>query len=387
MKIGIPKEVLDGETRVAVVPSMVAVLKKSKHEVFFETGAGLRSSFVDSEYQAAGATMVKNGVDLYRASEVVLKFQPPRLHPQAGVHEADLIGEGAALICFMEPHLYPEAIRKLAARKATCFAMDYVPRLTRAQTMDALSSIATVAGYKAVLVAAYHLGKFFPLLMTAAGTIAPANVMILGAGVAGLQAIATARRLGAKVEAFDPRPAVKEQVKSLGAQFIDMEITEDVETAGGYAKEQSEAFLLRERQAIAGRLPKMDAVITTAQVFGKRAPLLITEDMVKMMRPGSVIVDLAADQGGNCALSEPRQTVVKHEITVIGVVNLANTIPVHASQMYSKNITNLFLHLYKAPDGKLDFSDDITKGACLTHQGEIVNDAVRKIVSGGGTNP
>lgn len=386
MKIGIPKEVLDGETRVAVVPSMVAILKKSKHEVLVETGAGLRSSFVDSEYEAAGATIVKNGSELYRASEVVLKFQPPRLHPHAGVHEADLLPQGAGLICFMEPHLYPEAVRKLAARQATSFAMDYVPRLTRAQSMDALSSIATITGYKAVLVAAYHLGKFFPLLMTAAGTIAPANIMILGAGVAGLQAIATARRLGAKVEAFDPRPAVKEQVKSLGAQFIDMEITENVETAGGYAKEQSEAFLLRERQAIASRLPKMDAVITTAQVFGKRAPLLITEDMVRMMRPGSVIVDLAADQGGNCALSQPQQTVVKHEITILGVVNLANTIPVHASQMYSKNITNLFLHLYKSPDGKLDFSDDITKGACLTHQGEIVNDAVKKIVSGGGTN-
>lgn len=385
MKIGIPKEVLDGETRVAVVPSMVAILKKSKHDVLVESGAGLRSSFVDSEYEAAGATIVKNGSELYRASEVVLKFQPPRLHPLAGVHEADLLPEGAGLICFMEPHLYPEAVRKLAARQATSFAMDYVPRLTRAQSMDALSSIATIAGYKAVLVAAYHLGKFFPLLMTAAGTIAPANIMILGAGVAGLQAIATARRLGAKVEAFDPRPAVKEQVKSLGAQFIDMEITEEVETAGGYAKEQSEAFLLRERQAIAGRLPKMDVVISTAQVFGKRAPLLLTEDMVQMMRPGSVIVDLAADQGGNCALSQPHQTVVKHDVTIIGVVNLANTIPVHASQMYSKNITNLFLHLYKAPDGKLDFSDDITKGACLTHQGEIVNDAVKKIVSAGGT--
>jgi NAD(P) transhydrogenase subunit alpha len=220
--------------------------------------------------------------------------------------------------------------------------------------------------------------------MTAAGTIAPANVMILGAGVAGLQAIATARRLGAKVEAFDPRPAVKEQVKSLGAQFIDMEVTEDVETAGGYAKEQTEAFLLRERKAIANRLPKMDAVITTAQVFGKRAPLLITEDMVKMMRPGSVIIDLAADQGGNCALSLPHQTVVKHEIIIIGVVNLANTIPVHTSQMYSKNITNLFLHLYKSPDAKLDFSDEITKGTCLTYQGEIVNEAVKKMVSGGG---
>jgi NAD(P) transhydrogenase subunit alpha len=352
--------------------------------VFVETGAGLGASFQDDEYRQAGATIVRDGIELYRASEVVLKFQPPRQHPHTGKHEAELIPEGVGLICFMEPHLYPETICKLAERRITCFAMDYVPRITRAQSMDALSSIATVAGYKAVLVAAYHLGKFFPLLMTAAGTIPPASVMILGAGVAGLQAIATAKRLGAKVEAFDPRPAVKEQVKSLGAQFIEMEITENIETKGGYAKEQSEAFLQKERDAIAARLPKMDIVITTAQVFGKRAPLLITEDMVKMMRPGSVVVDLAADQGGNCALSEPRQTVVKHGVTIIGVVNLANTIPVHASQMYSKNIVNLFLHLYKSPEGKLDFSDEITKGACLTHQGEIVNESVKKIISAGG---
>jgi NAD(P) transhydrogenase subunit alpha len=371
--------VLEGETRVAVVPSMISLLKKNKHEVVIEAGAGVHASFADREYQGAGATIVKDSRELYHASEVVLKFQPPRLHPQAGVHEAELLSEGAALICFMEPHLYPDAVRKLAARKITGFAMDYVPRITRAQTMDALSSISTIIGYKAVLVAAYHLGKFFPLLMTAAGTIPPANVMILGAGVAGLQVIATARRLGAKVEAFDPRPAVKEQVKSLGAQFIEMEITEDVETAGGYAKQQSEAFLLKEREVIAARLPKMDVVITTAQVFGKRAPLLVTEDMVKLMRPGSVIVDLAADQGGNCALSEPSKTVLKHDVTIIGVVNLANTLPVHASQMYSKNITNLFLHLYKSPDGQLDFTDEITKGACLTHQGEIVNAAVKKL--------
>jgi len=380
LKIGIPREVLEGETRVAVVPSMIATLKKSKHEIFVETGAGARASFTDLEYQDAGATISKDWRELYQAGNVVLKFHPPRLHPQAGVHEAELISTGAALICFMEPHLYPDAIRKLAASKITGFAMDYVPRLTRAQTMDALSSISTIIGYKAVLVAAYHLGKFFPLLMTAAGTVPPANVMILGAGVAGLQAIATARRLGAKVEAFDPRPAVKEQVKSLGAQFIDMEISENVETKGGYAKEQSEAFLLKEREAIAARLSKMDVVITTAQVFGKRAPLLVTEDMVKLMRPGSVIVDLAADQGGNCALSEPNKTVLKHDVTIIGVVNLANTLPVHASQMYSKNITNLFLHLYKSPDGKLDFTDEITRGACLTHQGEIVNDAVKGFV-------
>ncbi|MDQ7054332.1 MAG: hypothetical protein Q9P14_16120 [candidate division KSB1 bacterium] len=235
----------------------------------------------------------------------------------------------------------------------------------------------TVAGYKAVLMAAAQLGKFFPLLMTAAGTIPPANVLVLGAGVAGLQAIATAKRLGARVEAFDPRPAVREQVQSLGAQFIEMELPEDVETAGGYAKEQSEEFLRKEQEAIAARLAKTDVVITTAQIFGKRAPILITEDMVKMLRPGAIIIDLAAEQGGNCELTEAGKTVEKHGVTILGTVNLPATVPVHASQMYSKNITNLFRHLYQAEDGKLDFDDEITKSACVTHQGEIVNEFVK----------
>jgi NAD(P) transhydrogenase subunit alpha len=379
LKIGIPKEILEGETRVAVIPSMIPSLKKIKHEVLVETGAGVGSGFSDAQYREAGADIMRDAAELYRRSDVVLKVQPPQPVPKTKKTEADLLREGAAIIGFLAPLNNLGTIKKLAQRKITSFAMEYIPRITRAQNMDALSAMATVAGYKAVLMAAERLGKFFPLLMTAAGTIPPSTVLVLGAGVAGLQAIATAKRLGAKVEAFDPRPAVKEQVQSLGAQFVAMEVTEQVETAGGYAKEQSEAFLQKEREVIAARLPKVDVVITTAQVFGKRAPLLMTEDMVKMMHPGSVIVDLAAEQGGNCALTEPAKVVEKYGVTIVGAVNLAATVPVHASQMYSKNIINLFLHLYKSPDGVLDFSDEITKGACLTHQGEIVNETVKKI--------
>jgi NAD(P) transhydrogenase subunit alpha len=290
----------------------------------------------------------------------------------------DLLREGAAIIGFLMPLDNPEVVEKLTRRRITSFAMEYVPRITRAQSMDALSSMATVSGYKAALMAADHLRKFFPLLMTAAGTILPATVLVLGAGVAGLQAVATAKRLGARVEAFDPRPAVKEQVHSLGAQFVEMEVSEQVETAGGYAKEQSEEFLRREQQTIAARLPKVDVVITTAQVFGKKAPILITEEMVKGMRPGSVIVDLAVRQGGNCALSRPRETVEKFGVTIIGAWNLAASIPIHASQMYAKNVTSLFLSIYPSPAAVPNFEDEVTKASCITHGGEIVQASVRK---------
>jgi NAD(P) transhydrogenase subunit alpha len=255
--------------------------------------------------------------------------------------------------------------------------MEYVPRITRAQSMDALSSMATIAGYKAVLMSTEHLVKMFPLLMTAAGTIPPASVLILGAGVAGLQAIATSRRLGAKVEAFDPRPAVKEQVKSLGAAFVEMDVTEDAETKGGYAKEMSDAFLKKEQEAIGARLPKMDVVICTAQVFGKRAPVLITKAMVASLRPGSVIVDLAAEQGGNCELTEAGKTVRHKGVTIIGAVNLPATVPGDASLMYSKNVTNLFGALFPKGAATPNFEDEITVGACITRDGAIANEGVR----------
>lgn len=380
MKIGIPKETLLGETRVALIPSMVSSLTRNKHEVFVEAGAGAKASFTDEEYKKAGAVIINDTAELYKSSEAVFKVQPPQTNKSK---EAEFLQNGSTLIGFLAPLDNPELISTLAGKNITGFAMEFIPRITRAQSMDALSSMATVVGYKAVLTAADHLGKMLPLLMTAAGTIAPATVLILGAGVAGLQAIATAKRLGAKVEAFDPRPAVKEQVQSLGAQFVEMEVVENVETKGGYAKEQSEEFLRKEQEAIAGRLPKTDVVVTTAQIFGKRAPLLITEEMVKLMRPGSVIVDIAAAQGGNCAFTKADKVVEKHGVTIFGYTNLAAALPVHASQMYSKNVTNLFSHLYKNPETGLDFNDEITKGACITHDGKVVNEMVRNAIQNG----
>ncbi|RMG52490.1 MAG: Re/Si-specific NAD(P)(+) transhydrogenase subunit alpha [Acidobacteria bacterium] len=386
MKIGIPKEIVEGETRVALIPSLVPTLTKLEHDVMVEIGAGAGASFSDAEYEAAGATLIDDVVELYQRADVIFKVRPLDWHPKANRSEVDLLREGSVLIGFLAPLSHMETIAKLLDKKISAFAMELIPRITRAQSMDALSSMATVTGYKAVLMAADHLGKFFPLLMTAAGTIPPATVLVLGAGVAGLQAIATAKRLGAKVEAFDPRPAVKEQVQSLGAQFIEMEVPEDVETAGGYAKEQSEAFLQKEREVISQRLPKVDVIITTAQVFGKRAPVLITEEMVNLLRPGSIIVDLAAEQGGNCALTKPNEIIEHQGVTIFGPVNLAATIPVHASQMYAKNVVNLFRHLFPSPEKSFDFEDEITRGACVTHNGEIINDMVKeamKVRTGG----
>lgn len=378
MKVAVPKEVFEGETRVALIPALVETLRKQGHEVLVESGAGALAWFSDDQYRQAGATIVQDPIELYGMAEVVFKVNPPQMHPGLFRHEADLLCEGGILIGFLMPLDEPETVKKLAARRITSFAMEYIPRITRAQSMDALSSMATVSGYKAVLIAAGHLKKFFPLLMTAAGTIPPATVLVLGAGVAGLQAVATAKRLGARVEAFDPRPAVKEQVESLGASFVPMEISEDVETAGGYAKEQSEEFLRREQETIAARLPKMDVVITTAQVFGKKAPVLITEEMVGRMRPGSVIVDLAVRQGGNCALSRPREIVERFGVTIVGAWNLAAGLPVHASQMYGRNVVNLFQHLYSKDRQEPDFSDEIARSCCVTHAGHIDLEPVRK---------
>lgn len=376
MKIGIPKEIMEGETRVAVIPSMLSSLTRDEHEVFVQSGAGEKATFSDAQYEEAGAKIIKSADELYAQVDAVLKFQAPQHNDDLKKHEIELLHEGSILVSSLPPGKHDELIPMLQKQEVTSFAMEYLPRITKAQSMDILSSMSTVAGYKAVLLAADRLGKFFPLLMTAAGTIPPAIVFVLGAGVAGLQAIATAKRLGARVEAFDPRPAVKEQIESLGAQFVEMEMPEEVETAGGYAKEQSEEFLNKEREAIAARLPKVDALITTAQIFGKEAPLLVTAEMVKLMKPGSVIVDLAAAEGGNVELSEPNKFVEKHGVTIYGAVNLARTIPIHASQMHSKNIINLFKHLYQGED--FDFEDEITKSTCITHKGEIISEWVKK---------
>ncbi|MEX2116786.1 MAG: Re/Si-specific NAD(P)(+) transhydrogenase subunit alpha [Bacteroidota bacterium] len=378
MRIAIPREVIAGETRVAIIPQMIPTLTRDKHEVFVETGAGLGASFTDAEYKEAGATIVSQPRALYEGAQVILKVQPPAsMHPSEHCPEADLFPVGATYVGFLAPLDRPDVVRTFLARKISGFSMEYIPRITRAQSMDVLSSMSTVTGYKSVLLAADRMRKMIPLLMTAAGTVPPATVLILGAGVAGLQAIATAKRLGAKVEAFDPRPAVKEQVKSLGASFVEMEVPEGVETAGGYAKEQSEEFLKKEREAIGGRLPKVDALISTAQIFGKRAPVLITDAMVQRMRPGSVIVDLAAEQGGNCELTKAGETVERHGVTIIGPVNLAASLPVDASRMYSKNVTTFFKLLFPKADSSPDFADEVIAKSCITRGGEIVNDQIK----------
>ncbi len=379
MKIGIPRETATGETRVGLVPSMVSSYTRADHEVLIEAGAGLGSSIGDEEYTKAGAQIVASTAELYAEADVIIKVAPPT------AAEAAQFKAGSIYMGYLAPLVNGDVVKTLQDRKVTAFATEFIPRITRAQSMDTLSSMATLAGYKAVLIAANYLGKIFPLLMTAAGSIPPANTFILGAGVAGLQAIATAKRLGARVQAFDPRPAVREQVESLGATFVEMEVPqEDVETKGGYAKAQSDAFLLAEQKAIGQRLPKVDVIITTAQIFGKAAPILITEEMVKLMPHGSVIVDLAAEQGGNCELTESGKTIEKHGVTIVGAVNLPASVPVHASQMYSKNLVNLFKNLFQAEDNALDFEEEVTNGACITHAGEIHNAMVKDALAGGG---
>jgi NAD(P) transhydrogenase subunit alpha len=371
VNIGIPKETLHGETRVAAIPNHISTLTRDKHRVFVETGAGIGASYSDDQYSAAGASIASDAKTLYQQADCVFKVSPPS--PQ----EAAMLKEGATYLGFLAPLANADIIEVFCNRNVTSFSMEYIPRITRAQSMDALSSMATVAGYKAVLLATERLGKMFPMLMTAAGTVPPATVLVLGAGVAGLQAIATAKRLGAKAEAFDPRPAVKDQVKSLGATFIEMEMPKDAETAGGYAKELSPEFIKKEWEAISARLPNVHVVITTAQVFGKKAPVLITADMVKLLRHGAVIVDLAAEQGGNCELTKAGKTIEHNGVSIIGAVNLPATIPTDASLMYSKNVINLFKLLYPSTDATPDFNDEIIRGACITRQGEMVNESVR----------
>jgi len=376
MKIAVAKEIEVSERRVALVPDVVARLVKQGLEVCVESGAGERAFFSDVAYEAAGATVISDSSKLWREADIVLKVNPPQERDD-GQREIDFLREGSVLIAFLNPLGNPELMQDLAERKVTAFSMELIPRTSRAQSMDALSSQAGVAGYQATLIAAAALPKFFPMLTTAAGTIPPAKVFVLGAGVAGLQAIATARRLGAVVEAFDIRPAVKEEVQSLGAKFVEVPLEEDTVAAGGYAKEVSEAAKQKTQAVIAEHIKLSDAVITTAQVPGRKAPLLVTEEMVAQMKPGSVIVDLAAEQGGNCACTEAGKDVVRQGVTIIGPMNLPSDLPVHASQMYAKNLTTLVQHLLKEQALQLDFDDDITNSACVTHAGTIRNQRVR----------
>jgi NAD(P) transhydrogenase subunit alpha len=369
MIVGVPKETATGERRVALVPDLVPKLTKAGVEVVVQRGAGDAAGFRDASYQAAGARVED---EVLSNADVVLTVQPPT--------EADIdrMKEGAFLIGLLQPYTSLPIFKLLAARKVTAFAMEFMPRISRAQAMDALSAMSNLAGYKAVLLAADRLPKVFPLMMTAAGTMSAARVHIIGAGVAGLQAIGTARRLGAVVEAYDTRPVVKDQVESLGARFADFGLeTKDAEAKTGYAKAQSEEFYKQQQERMSQWVKAADVVITTALVPGKRAPILITEDMVRGMRPGSVVVDLAAEQGGNCAITEAGKDVVRDGIVVIGPVNLPSTLPFHASQMYARNVTAFLGHLLK--DGKinLDLTDELTRGPLVTHEGKIVHEALK----------
>jgi NAD(P) transhydrogenase subunit alpha len=360
MKVGVPRETAAGERRVALVPETVGRLAKSGHEVSVERGAGEQASFPDAAYEEAGAAIVD---DPY-AADAVAKVQKP------STEEAARLRQGQVLIGFLQPLTDAEGVERLSERGVLAFAMESIPRITRAQGMDALSSQATVSGYKAVLIAADRLPKFFPMLITAAGTVAPAKVLVIGAGVAGLQAIATARRLGAVVSGFDVRPIVREQVESLGATFLDLGVVGE-ETEGGYARELTEEEQARQQQELEARLPEFDGVITTALVPGRPAPRLIPASAVAAMRPGSVIVDLAAEAGGNCELTEPGDEVVREGVTIVGPTNLPSTMPFHASQLYSRNVLALLQHL--APEGELvlDWEDEITAAACVTRREEV----------------
>ncbi|MEA5595070.1 Re/Si-specific NAD(P)(+) transhydrogenase subunit alpha [Rivularia sp. UHCC 0363] len=376
MRIAVAKEIEARERRVALIPDVVSKLVKQGFEVWIESGAGEKALFSDSDYEAAGATVISDTASLWSEADILLKVSPPQQR-EDGSSEVDLLKEGSILMGFLNPLGNPSLIEQLTQRKVTAFSMEMIPRSTRAQSMDALSSQASIAGYKAVLIAAEALPKYFPMLTTAAGTIAPAKVFVMGAGVAGLQAIATARRLGAVVEAFDIRPAVKEEVQSLGAKFVEVKLDEETATAGGYAKEISEESKKRTQEAVTERVKNADVVITTAQVPGRKAPRLVTEEMIAQMKPGSVIVDLAADQGGNAAYTEPGGNVVKNGVTIIGPINLPSSVPVHASQLYSKNLVSLMNLLVKDKALNLDFADDIVDAACVTHNGEIRNQRVK----------
>jgi NAD(P) transhydrogenase subunit alpha len=364
MRVGVPKEVAANERRVALVPDAVAKLVKGGFEVVTERGAGAAAFCPDEAYKAAGATIADRAA-VFTQADVVLQVQAP------APADVALYREGGALVALSLPTGDAGLSRQLAQRKLTAFSLVLLPRITRAQPMDALSSQATVAGYKAVLLAATATGRFLPMLVTAAGTLPAARVLVLGAGVAGLQAIATARRLGAIVSAFDVRPAVKEQVQSLGAVFLEMAIEEHAETAGGYAKELSEDTHRKELAFLAGAVKDADIVITTAAIPGKRAPLLISAAAVQGMKPGSVIVDLAAETGGNCELTEPGSEIVRHGVAILGPVNLPSTLPLHASQMYAKNLSAFLLHVVQDGKLRLDFEDPIIRDTCVTHAGEV----------------
>jgi NAD(P) transhydrogenase subunit alpha len=367
----VPKETTEGERRVALVPEVVRKLTGQDHEVVFERGAGAGALLPDAQFEEAGGTPTEDPTEVW-ACDVVVKVAPPTSE------EIGRLKSDGVLIGFLQPLTNGEGIRAIAGTGVTSFALEAVPRISRAQSMDALSSQANIGGYKAVLIASTEIGRFFPMLMTAAGTIRPATVLVLGAGVAGLQAIATARRLGAVVQGFDVRAAVKEQVESLGAHFLEFDLGGDLEGSGGYAKELTPEQQARQQELMAEAIGKVDVVITTAAVPGRRAPILVTEAAVEKMKPGSVIVDLAAESGGNCELSEPGKTVVKHDVKIIAPLNVPSTMAEHASQLYARNIEALLGLMIKEGKLELDFEDEVIAGACITRGGEIVHEGAKQ---------
>jgi len=381
MIIGVVKETFPGERRVALVPSSVTALQKMKHEVLVEPGAGLEAGYPDSEYQEKGAKIAASRDEVWKNADTVLQVRSLGSNPEAGQADLAQMRRGQAVLGMADPLSSPDAARKVAETGALLFSLELVPRITRAQSMDVLSSMATIAGYKAVMMAANRLPKMFPLMMTAAGTLRAAHVFIVGAGVAGLQAIGSARKLGAIVEAYDVRPVVKEQVQSLGAKFVEMELeTDAAEDKGGYAKEQGEEFLRKQRELMTKVVSHSDVVITTAAIPGRKAPILVTRDMVEAMAPGSIVVDLAAERGGNCELTKPGEEVLHNGVLILGPDNPPSAIPYHASQMFSNNVTTFLKHL--APEGelKVDLEDEITRDTLVTKDGDVIQARVKELL-------
>jgi H+-translocating NAD(P) transhydrogenase subunit alpha len=382
MIVGVPRETYPGERRVALVPAVIPNLAKAGLEVVVEAGAGTEAGYADTEFTSKGAKVLPSRADVFRAADIIVQVLGYGANDKTGKVDVPFFRQGQALIGFLRPLGSIDTISEIANKGVTAFSVELMPRTTRAQSMDALSSMATISGYKAVLIAADTLPRMFPMLTTAAGTITPARVLIIGCGVAGLQAIATARRLGAVVSAYDVRPVVKEQVQSLGARFVELPIeAKDAQDARGYATAQDEAFYRRQRELLGKVIAESDVVITAAVVPGKKSPVLVTKEMVAGMGLGSVLVDLAAERGGNCELTRSGESIVENGVTIIGYFNLASTVPYHASQMYARNVTTFLLNMVKEGKLQINTKDDIVRETLLTQGGEIVNARLREFFS------
>ena len=379
MIVGVPKETFPGERRVALVPAVLPALAKAGLEVVIQAGAGASAGYPDAEYTSKGAKVLPGRAEVFQTAEIITQVLSHGSNDRTGKDDLPLLRKGQVLIGFLRPFGSLETVQDVAATGATSFTVELMPRITRAQSMDALSSMATICGYKAVLLAADTLPKIFPMMTTAAGTISPSRVFIIGCGVAGLQAISTARRLGAVASAYDMRPVVKEQVQSLGGRFVELPIeAKGAQDARGYGVAQDESFYQRQRELLGNVVAESDVVITAAVIPGKKSPVLVTKDMVERMAPGSVIVDLAAERGGNCELTRAGEIIVEHDVTIIGYINLASYVPYHASQMYARNLTTFLTHLVKAGKMELKLDDQITSDTLLTRDGQIVNAMVQK---------